>query len=230
MHVARHGVDLDVDGVAHVAFFEGGVLNGVGNDVDADLDTAWGVDHLVDGEAHPIQGDGALVGEVTSELQWGQDLQGPTLPGGLKLHDAGGGVHVAGDQMPAQAVHGAQGFLQIDPSLLSQAVGFGQRFGRDLDVEMAGFFIQSCDGHARTIQGDAVAQTDIVQVATWGLQGEAFAVRGVGAQILNVDDVAKASDDSSKHGGYFRSEHVVNGSQGRLYCALLRLLSGVVGR
>jgi hypothetical protein len=55
--IARHGVDFDVDGVTHMTFFERGVLNGVGNDIDADLNATLRIGDLVDRKANPVQGD-----------------------------------------------------------------------------------------------------------------------------------------------------------------------------
>src|SRR5690606_27495968 len=115
LDVAGHGVDFEVHGAAGDQVAQGGVLHRVGDEVDAE-DAALGlVVHAVDGEAHAVDCDGALVGQVTGQLAGGQDFQLPAFADGLEALHRAGAVDVAGDDVAAEPVLGAQGFFQVQP-------------------------------------------------------------------------------------------------------------------
>ena len=92
------------------------------------------------------------------------------------MRDAADAVHMARDNMAAQTVVGAQRFFEVDGTGLGQAAGFAQRFGRDVDGELVASGVQVGGGHARAIEGDAVARADVVEVARWRFDGQSIAM------------------------------------------------------
>ena len=78
--------------------------------------------------------------------------------------------------MPAQAVVGTQGFFQVDFAQAVQATGFVQRLGRDVNAKAVVLGLQVGDGHASAVDGDAVAQAHIGQIAIGHGQAQALAV------------------------------------------------------
>ena len=73
-------------------------------------------------------------------------------------------VDVPGHNVPAEPVMGTQGFFQVDRAFKVQPSGFVQRFGRDIHRERVVLNIKRGHGHARAIDGNAVAQRNVVQV------------------------------------------------------------------
>lgn len=133
---------------------------------------------MVDGQAYAVDGDGAFVGQVLGQSGGRHDAQQPALTDLLKAADMSHAIHMARDDVPTQSVVGAQGFFQIDGAGLVQAAGFVERLGRDVDGEVQAARGQGGDGHARAVEGDAVAQCDVVEVAVGRLDAKTLAVLG----------------------------------------------------
>src|SRR5690606_29285838 len=110
-----HGVDFEVHGASGDQVAQRGVLHRAGHEVDAE-DAALGlVVHAVHGEADAVDGDGALVGQVAGEFGRGLDFQLPAFADGFEALHRAGAVDVAGDDVAAEPVVGAQGFFQVQP-------------------------------------------------------------------------------------------------------------------
>ena len=103
--------------------------HGVGYQVDVDFAALGRVGNAVHGQAHAVDGDRAFIGQVLAQSGRCQHAQVPALAHLRKVGDRADTVHMAGDQMPAQPVVGAQGFFQIDRAGGVHTSGFVQRFG-----------------------------------------------------------------------------------------------------
>jgi len=110
---------------------------------------------------------------------------------------------MAGDDVAAEPVVGAQCLFEVDRAGLVEARRAGQRLRRDVDTELPRDRVEPGDGHAGTIEGDAVAETDIVQVGGRGFEGQSLAVGGRAAEGVYGDDAPDAGDDSGEHRGIF---------------------------
>ena len=106
-------------------------------------------------------------------------------------------VHVAGNQVPAEALGQGQRLFQVDFAGRVQADGLAQALARDVDREGAGGL--GDHGHAGTIDGDRVAQHDIGQRQAAGVDCQAHAGVRVATQRRQGLYAANRSDDSSKH-------------------------------
>ena len=132
---------------------------------------------------------------------------------GFHALNAAHAVHMARDDVAAQAVVGAQGFFEVDGSGFAQTCGLVQRFRRDVDGETPFGRGQRGDRHAGAVEGDAVAQADIVQVAGGRGEGEPLAVLRGRAEVVDGGDAPDAGDDAGEHPGIFA------GSPRRASCA-----------
>ena len=139
----------------------------MGDQVDADFAAVSAIEDAVDGQTDAIDGDGALVGQVFGQGVWCLNAQLPAFPYLGEVRDMSESIHVAGDQMAAQAVVGAQGFFQVDRAQTIQAGGLVQRLGRYIHGEMGCRTqgVHAGNGHARAVDGNAVTQTRVIEVA-----------------------------------------------------------------
>ena len=89
------------------------MLHGVGDEVDAEFAAIGRVLHAIDRQAHAVDGDGAFVGHEFRQLARRQHPQKPAFTHGRQLPHLSDAVHMAGDDVTAQPVLGAQGFFQV---------------------------------------------------------------------------------------------------------------------
>jgi len=59
---------------------------------------------------------------------------------------------------------------------LGEATGFVERLGRHIDGKLMRGKVEGGDGHAGAVDGDAVAQANVVQVARGHLESESLAM------------------------------------------------------
>ena len=71
---------------------------------------------------------------------------------------------------------GTQGFFQVDFTHAVQAAGFVQWLGGNVDAKNMVVGLDIGDSHASAVDGDAVAQADIGQIACGHGQAQALAV------------------------------------------------------
>jgi hypothetical protein len=204
LHVARHGIDFEVDLRARLQGAEGGVFDGVRDQVDADLGAVGDVAHGVDREAHAVDGDRALVGQEARQRRRCDHAQLPAFADRLEEAHAADTVDVARHDVPAQAVAGAKGFLQVDAAaFVGQAGGLVEGLRGDVDGELLSLGDERGDGHAGAVERNAVAEPDVIEVAVGHRDAESFAVGGGGAEVVNGGDAPHAGDDSGKHSRIF---------------------------
>ena len=148
----------------------------MGNQVDADLATVRQVPDLVDGQADAIDRDRALESHEAAQRRRRQHLQFPAFADlGKSLHGADT-VDMAGHDMAAEPIMGTQRFLEIDRSALGQTGGLVQRLGRHVDLETVRCQVDTGGGHACAVDGDAVADTDVVEISVRANDGQALAM------------------------------------------------------
>jgi len=176
----------------------------VRDQVDADLRAVGDVAHAVDCEAHAVDGDRALVGEEAGQRDGRDHAQFPAFADRLEPADAADAVHVARHDVAAKAVARAQGLLEVDAAaFVGQAGGLVEGFGGNVDGELLALGSERGDRHAGAIERDAVAETDVVEVARGHLDAESLAMGGGGAEVVDGGDAPHAGDDSGEHPGIF---------------------------
>ena len=154
----------------------------MGNQVDADLAAADVVNVIsqvgdpVYCQAHAIDGDGAFVGQVFAQLARRAYAQFPTFAYFGEMCDAANAIDMAGNDVTTQAVMGAKGFFKVDDAGFSQAAGFCQGFGRNIDGKSVVGDVQRHGRHAGAVECNAVTQTHVVEVTRRRFNGEALAM------------------------------------------------------
>ena len=161
--VAGKHVDLQVDPVAGLFRAQGGVGQGVGDDVDAEAVVL----DLVDGERDAVERDGALGRDEARELAPApRRVKRRELAVGADVDDAADAVDVPGHDMPAELVAGLERALQVDaPAGLPVAErGLAQRLVGDVDLEDAAAARAADLGRrqAGAVAGDRGADGDAV--------------------------------------------------------------------
>ena len=106
---------------------------------------------------------------------------------------------MAADDMAAEAVGGSQGLFEVEGPGVIKACGFVQALCRNVDGKPIGGGIETGEGHAGAVEGNAVAELGVVEVAPGGGDGEPEAVLGVGAEGRDFSDLAEACDDAGEH-------------------------------
>src|SRR5574343_672371 len=172
----------------------------MGNEVDAHLAALGQIRNAVDGQARAVDCDGAFGRQEACPGLRGQHTQLPALTYLREVGHLADTVHMARHQMPAQAVIGAQGFFQVDGATLIQPGRLVQRLGGNVHGEGVACRVHASHCHAGAVEGDAIAQTHIVQVASGWDHAQPLAVGGRFAQGLHGGNMPRAGDDSSKHG------------------------------
>ena len=116
-------IDLEIHAHTNRKLSERRRALGVRDDVDAEARAL----NRVDGEAHAIDRDGALRGQVTRETCGRRDRQ--SLRARLALHagDAGHAIDVSGHQVPAERIAGAQCRLEIHAGAGREVTERGER-------------------------------------------------------------------------------------------------------
>jgi hypothetical protein len=136
LDVAGDQVDLQVDPGAGFQCVQRGVLHRVRDEVDAQLGAFRPVRHAVDGEAHAVDGDRSLVGQVLAQRLGCEDAQVPAFADRLHFQHEADAVDVARNDVPAEAVVGAQRFFEVDRSRVGEARRACEGLGGDVDAEV----------------------------------------------------------------------------------------------
>lgn len=139
-HVLADQVDFDVDRGSQVVGAHDGGLVGVGNDRNPD--------HIAvessDSKADAIERDRAFVDDVAVEFGGDANSEPPVSVGQrIECEEFGGTVHVALDDMAAQAIAEGRRPFQIHERILAEyaEVGARERFRRKIAPEAVGLDI-----------------------------------------------------------------------------------------
>ncbi|MNT31338.1 hypothetical protein D3C72_1671680 [compost metagenome] len=189
--------------------------------VDADLGAIGNVAHAVDREAHAVDGDRALVGQEARQRGRCDHAQLPAFADRRKEAHMADAVHVARDDVAAEAVARAQGLLEVDAAaFVGQAGRLVEGLRGNVDGELPAFRCERGDRHAGAVERDAVAEPDVVEVAVGHLDAESLAVGGGGAEVVDGGDAPHAGDDSGEHFHIFAD---IEGSSARRAGLRLRM-------
>ena len=114
---------------------------------------------------------------------------------------------MAADEVAAEPITHAQGLLQVDRAGPVQADGPLEALVGHLDIETPG--MQRDDGHAGALQGNRIADGDIIQIESAGIDLQTdpgpFMDRCIGRHIgqrSDGDDAADGRDDTCEHDSY----------------------------
>ena len=155
--------------------------------------------HGGDREGHPLQGDGALRGDVPGQRGVEADAQrGPLAVLGHR-EDRADAVDVTLDEVPVEVVGGAQAALEVDAvarAARSEA-GHPQGLAHEVGAEAAVSGLRAVEGReAHAVDGERAAGGQPVEGAS-GVEGQGCGVRL--RVLLEGDDGAKVGDDPSEH-------------------------------
>src|SRR5918995_3809647 len=193
-----HGhVDLEVDPVAGAPVAQRRDRLGVRDDRHREPV----VEHVDHGEAHAVDGDGALLDHVAEHVVRHADPQV-----GRRHDDLADAVDVALDDVPAEPVERPDGPLEVHAVADGPSAdrGAGGSLGRDVGLPPAGAHLD--DGQAAAVDGDRVADLGVLEdVDGRDAQAEAAGGRGVtraagpGVGGAQGRDLAELLDDPSEH-------------------------------
>ena len=159
------------------------------------------VDDPVDRQAHAVDGDRTLVSQEASQLERCVQSQQPRFTDRLENAHLADAVDMTADQVTTEPVVGAQGFLEVDRATRrGQPRRARQALGRYVDAEGRGVAVEGRDCHASTVDGDAVAERHVLEVARWRGDAESLAVLCIAAERAHVGYPADAGDDACEHG------------------------------
>ncbi len=176
----------------------GGLLGGVGHDGQPEQIPL----HGVDGKADAIHRDGSLLGDVAGELRRRLD---PVLDGTAAAGDAldlPHPVHVAGDQVTAEAGGGHQRLLKVDPIAHLGGRKTGAREGFQRHVGGITLVAQGDHSEADAVGGDGVAQLDVAEVQGGCVHGEGH----VFALATQLGQGSHRFDNSGKHADHLADD------------------------
>ena len=156
--IARDQVDFQVDLAAGVQAVQGGVFQGVRDQVDGEI----GAIDLVGGQARAIDHDGAFAGNEPGNVFGGADFEQTVVADWVKAQDLADAIDMTGNQMATDHVVEAQGFFQVDRTGGIETDGAGEGFRLDIDHEGVGFF--GNEGQAYPVVCNRVTQCDIVNI------------------------------------------------------------------
>ena len=191
LQVAGQQVHLQVHPAPGPVVGHDGLAEGVGDDGQLE----FGAVHGVHREADAVHGDRALERDVAGQLDRGAQAE---------LHGAGvigagdhfaESVHVAADQVAAEATGGHQRLFQVDPAAGLETAQAGEAQGLATNVGPEAIAGQFHGGEADPVDGDAVAELDVGKVELAGGDVEAH----VAALGREGADLAEGFDDSGKH-------------------------------
>ena len=191
LHIPCNQVNLQVHQACGLQTAQRGVFHRVRNQVDADVAACGGgcfgfasfgffglgfVDHAVYRQAHAVDSDGAFKGQKPRQPRRNLNLQLPAFAHLGKTRDRAHAVHMAANDVPTQAVVGAQGFFQVHRAGLGQPTRMGQRLGRHVYRELVAVKVDGGGRHASAVDGNAVAQGHVGQITGRAGNAEAFAM------------------------------------------------------
>src|SRR5260221_5379389 len=160
--VLAEEVGFQVHRVADRAFAQGGRLERVGDDPDAEFLFA----HGRNGEAYPVHGDGTFENDVAHHVGWRGDFEDVVASGAFPARDRAGAVDVAGDKMAAQARANLEGTLQVHERTGARVVEIGAPPGFleqiDPDQFRGAARGEVDDRQAAAVAGEAVADFQAV--------------------------------------------------------------------
>ena len=194
-NVARDQVDFEIDPRPRLQAAERRRFERVRNQVD-------GKGRAIDGvgrQADAIDGDRSLARDVFGQVLRRADFEQTVVADGVEAQHFADAIDVARNQVAAETIGQAQGFLEIDRTGRVKADGARQRFRRNIDAEALRLTVN--DGQADAVAGDRIADRDVVKVERSGVDGEANGRRAVVAR-RQFGNVSNCCDDSREHGKY----------------------------
>src|SRR6185369_8843128 len=179
-HVAGDQVHLEIHPSARAQTPERGDFERMRDEVNLEHAAL----HMVHGQAHAVDADRALAGDVAGKLVRGAHLEDALLEAG-HFSDA---VDVAGDEVAAEALAHGEGFFKVHRARLVESRGDGKRCRADVGAETARG--ERGDGEAYALHADGIADADVGHVQT----------AAVDLEWPRAHDLADRLHDPGKHG------------------------------
>ena len=155
-HVLCQDVELDVHRIANLDLVDVGVAFRMRNDPNCEAFRQ----KLCDGQTDAIDGDGAFVSRIMSEVGRQFDLNPIIFAGAVQRNDLCAAIDVTLDKVAAKRRAGCKRAFEVYLTITSKLfeIGAVERFLEQIERELVA--AMRADGQTTTVHGDAVADSN----------------------------------------------------------------------